>query len=589
MREIEFRASITEEQWQRLRPSKPSAGLVSGILALTLVWVFSGISLGPPQLDFGELAINSDTRLPVRLTNRGVTEFHAASFAVEGDSGDFRMDAQRCAIVAAGESCVVWVEFHPREPGLKLARLTVRTKEGTELSSNFTGRAKAGSPQQVSGPESPTALPPSSGDNPPEIQTPHSDPPNAVTRTPDTPPQKAPDDEEAPPLPPHATQSNPDYGRPPSPIPDPPMPPIVITRADPPPVPRRQLPPPPPPPPAPPPPQPAPPPLVPQIRVQPGALDFSQPTLAAPQVIVSNPGTGTLALQFAVVGDDRASFSYAPGTCGPKLTPNSQCAVTVAYVPNVDQQSRQLNAVLVVNHNARNASSPQQVALTWKPTRHETPPGRPHVTVSPGSLQFNVPPPGSEVFSPTGKTFTVMNDGTASLTKLNLRLRSGGSNGTPFTQTSQCPTVLDPGQRCNVQVNYFPHGFQGYSDQVGVFESSTPMAAVGLQATVYSTPLPPKNPGGFTSGVYVPPGKVSAGAQSAAPPTGLANHNTQSQANTGAQAGKTGIFRGSGAQTDAAMKTRQPSPPPPPKTQLILVPQQQVRKARPKPPPEPPR
>ena len=193
MREIEFRAYLSEDQFKRLRQNQPSAGLVSGVLAVTLAWIFSAVSLGPSKLEFGELQVGSGSSLPVKLTNRGMTEFHA-SIAVQGDNfGDFQVDAQHCATVAPGESCVVWVDFRPRETGTKLARLIVRTKDGGEFSSNFTGTATKGVTSVA-----PPVPPPSPKPKPPQaVQPPHQGSPNA-TSAPGPAPEPPPPDRPSP-------------------------------------------------------------------------------------------------------------------------------------------------------------------------------------------------------------------------------------------------------------------------------------------------------------------------------------------------------------------------------------------------------
>jgi hypothetical protein len=93
VREIEFRAYLDEDQFKRLRQNKPSAGLVAGLPAVTLGWIFSAVSLGPATLGFGDRPIGLSMSLPLNLTNRGMTEFHADSITVEGkDAGDFKVD-----------------------------------------------------------------------------------------------------------------------------------------------------------------------------------------------------------------------------------------------------------------------------------------------------------------------------------------------------------------------------------------------------------------------------------------------------------------------------------------------------------------
>src|SRR5438105_314428 len=139
MRQVEFRAYLSQSELKRLQQSKPSAGWTIGAVALALAWIFSAFGMSPSQLDFGTLQAGAAGRLPVQLTNRGMTEFHPASIVLEGaDAKDFGVDPQQsCDTVRSGETCVLWVQFRPRQGGEKHARLTVRANDGTEFSSEF--------------------------------------------------------------------------------------------------------------------------------------------------------------------------------------------------------------------------------------------------------------------------------------------------------------------------------------------------------------------------------------------------------------------------------------------------------------------
>lgn len=500
MREVAFRAYLSEEQFRRLRQNKPSAGLVTAVLAVTLAWTFSAISLGPATLKFGSRPVGSSSILPVKLTNRGLTEFHATSIVVNGDSEDFHLNAQTCATVSSGESCVVWVEFRPHEPGEKLARLVVHTKDGSELRSDFAGTAEKGTGILPQPSPRPDPMPkPVHPDRPP-------DPGDTVTPAPPT-PSPAPTPDQSGPI--GETAPQPTLQNPPSPAPPPPvaLPPIISPR-----------------------PYPTPPvaPEVPQIQIAPSAMDFSGRAGRRQQLIVGNPGSASLRLGFNLVGNDRDSFEYDANACGALLAAHQRCSVIVSYRARIDTQERPLLARLNVIHNAHNAASPETVALRWEQTG---PPRRPHVTVSPDTIRFNTPSPASEFFSPLTQTVQVRSDGTAGLRQLNLRIDSGGG---PFRYSANCPTALDPGRSCAAQVNLTARDGRPYTGRLSVFEGSQLLASVALQAIGSQPPPPTVTGGNGLQGTTQPqPGKTAVGPAGSLTSDGVPNRTQTGGLKTG--------------------------------------------------------
>jgi len=539
VREIEFRAYLSEDQFKRLRQNKPSAGLVCAVLSLTLAWVFSAFSLGPSKLEFGELSLGSGSSLPVKLTNRGLTEFHAASIGVEGkDSADFQVNEQPCATVAPGESCVVWVKFRPSEPGIKTARLVVRTKDGSEFSSNFTGTATKDksvpplvSTQTTVAPQSPIPTPPPASPTANSVAPPASRPPPPARPSPPTPNVSEPSPPALPPIAPSPPTFLPPY-RPASGVtPEP-------TR-------------------------------LPKIQIQPRAMDFSRSRRGA--LTVANPGTGPLHVRFNLGGTDRANFEYAPSVCGPILE-GQQCTVTISYKPGIDVQERALIAWLKVSHNASNAANPQTVNLMWTPVR---PHGRPHVTVTPETLQFNSPAPSTEFLAPLTQRVTVRSDGTVGLRQLNLQPSFGGA---PFSYLTNCPTTLGPGQNCAVQVKFAPTDSRRYNGKLNVFEGGTQLASVDLQASGASQ-HPAKEPAGNATGGrnWLPPGSGTLDGplqpKSPSPGTGTADGPVQPKSPHPGGKGRWG--RGLALPANRATDNipRAPTPPAPKRNAPSKIPQ----------------
>jgi hypothetical protein len=285
VRQVEFKAYLSRSELKRLGQDKPSAGWLAGAVALTLAWIFSGFGLSPSQLDFGTLQVGSGGRLPLHLTNRGMTEFHATSIALAGaDAQDFEVDPfQSCVKVKSGESCIVWVDFRPRDAGEKHARLIVRANNGNEFSSEFTGVAK--------GPGSPAIV---------ATLHPHR-PPDPPLR-----PESAPPPHPGPaPLPPPAPAPPPRPAPAPPPAPTPPPPPAPV------PLPPAPIPP-PPPTPAPPPPK-----LYAHVTMAPGITEFgSAPanaefvTPSAHTITVISDGTGDVRQLNLRIGLPDGPFSY---------------------------------------------------------------------------------------------------------------------------------------------------------------------------------------------------------------------------------------------------------------------------------------
>jgi hypothetical protein len=500
VREVEFRAYLSEEQFRRLRQNKPSAGLVTAALAVTLAWTFSAISLGPATLKFGSRPVGSSSILPVKLTNRGLTEFHATSIVVDGDSEDFRLNAQTCATVSSGESCVVWVEFRPQEPGEKLARLVVHTKDGGELSSDFAGTAEKGTgvltptgprPDPIRKPVLPDRPADRSGTiatpaPPAPSPTPAVDQPGSAT-LPEPPPQPV-----QPAFPPRSAVPPPTVV---PHLPTVPAPPIIPTSGT-----NHE------------------PAAWPNIEIEPRAIDFSRQSGLRQRLIVVNSGTAALHMAFNLVGNDHDSFAYDANACGAVLAAHQRCSVIVTYRAGLDSQERPLLARLNVIHNARNAANPEAVALRWEQTG---PPQRPHVTVSPDTIRFNSPSPASEFFSPLTQTVQVRSDGTAGLKQLNLRIDFGGG---PFRYSANCPTTLEPGQGCAAQVNFAARDGRPYTGRLSVFEGSQLLASVALQAIGYQPPPPTDTGGNGLRGPAQPqPGKTAVGPAGSMTSDGVPN------------------------------------------------------------------
>jgi len=479
MRRAEFRAHISQSEWKRLRQRKPSAGLVSGVLAITLAWVFSAIGLGPSQLQFGAVQIGAGSSLPVKLTNRGTTEFHAASLALEGeDAKDFDVDTKPCATVTVGATCVLWVDFRPRKLGAKRARLVVRTNDGKEFSSEFTGNATSGkavSPPPVASPSSAPSVPDRSPDRIYRQTTSSLPPPSPV------PAQGQPPIPNSPPVQdPFTSLGGPNVPPPPPTIPainHPNPPPIVFPApSQPPSV-------------APPEPKPALQPL-PHLTMTPGAAKFTSSsrdgkffTSPTQAVVVRSDGTADIKQLRLSVTPAAAPFRYSTA-CHPHLARGQTCTVQVKFVP---QDSRPYAGTLdAYEGNLRLA----RVDLHGIRPTPPAPEGQPHLTVNPATVQFGSFLPDREFYSSQAQAVVVRSDGTADLRQLNLRIDPSAA---PFSYSSQCPALLARGQSCTLQLKFAPRDSRQYAATLSAYDGSSQLAAVSLRGGGTS-PSQPANP-----------------------------------------------------------------------------------------------
>lgn len=449
MRQVEFRASLSRSEFQRLGQNKSSAGWIAGAAAVALAWIFSAVGLGPAELDFGTRQVGLSNRQPVQLTNRGLTEFHAASIAMEGvDASDFAIAEKSCATVSAGESCAVWVDFKPRQSGEKHARLVVRTADGNELSSEFKGVATAAAkvvppkPADDTKPDKPVHKPEQIAKNDPgPVVTP--DAPRAV---PENHPEKVdPGPAERPPV------------QPPSPtipaVERPPVGPDV-------------------PPQRPRPPQPR---LYAHVTMSPDSASFSARSAdgeffnATPQVIsVTSDGTADVRqLRLGLEGAG-SPFTVTPA-CPQRLLRGQRCTVQVKFAPR-DQQTRS-DSLVAYDGGMRLTAVPLSGSVTVPPVT-----GRSHVSFKPREVQF--PVSQSDGWVRLTENVTVISDGTADVQRLTLNV---GPQGGPFTLPGGCPPRLARGQTCTFQLIFDQKSWQAYNGRITAYDGNTALAALPLR------------------------------------------------------------------------------------------------------------
>jgi len=495
MRQVEFRASLSRSEFKRLGQNKSSAGWIAGAAVAALAWVFSAVGLGPAQLDFGTRQVGLSSGLPVQLTNRGLTEFHAASIAITGaDARDFEIPQQPCVTVSAGESCVVWVNFRPHEAGEKHAQLIVRTADGSELSSEFkgvatAGPAKADPPKQAEIPE--PAKPGQQPDN--RIAAIEPDPaaaPDDRQPTPEKSPEKIDPETVTPPV-----QSRPGGSQPPEV-------PYVPPQSNPagPHVPRPK-------------PTPAPQQYA-HVTMSPGGANFSATSAdgeffnaTAQTITVTSDGTADIRRLRLALGDGASSFSVTPA-CPVHLVRGQRCSVQVRFVPR-NTQTRD-DSLIAYDGAVRLEAVPLHGSVTGAAA------GRAHVSFKPAQVQF--PVSRSDGWVTLTQNVVVISDGTADVQRFALNV---GPPGGPFSLPGRCPPRLARGQTCMLQVHFEQKSQRQYIGTMTAYDGSTELAAVPLRGGGAPTAGHPRlsvSPGGLKFGgslqaamAYVPAGQnVSA-------------------------------------------------------------------------------
>jgi hypothetical protein len=527
MRQLEFNATIAEEELKRLRRKRPSSGWVAAGLVLAFGWVFAGVSLSPSVLEFDSLPVGiGEAREQVRLTNRGISDFRPDRIAVEGPAAkDFQVKGS-CGVVLPGQSCVLEVQFHPQEPGEKQAELVVRTPDGKQMATELSGVARPAavsvSPGELDfgqveiGSSSNTGKVVLHGEGWFHVHgvslSRNNDQYKVVSdtcngnagglRTCVILVRFAPQNEgalaadlvieddgigsphhvslkgAATPAPGPTLAPGPTPGLGPTPEGDP-VPALIPS------TPVQQ-----------------PVRLIPAIQVDPPVLDFSSGGRQQ-QVNVFNRGTGALQIQVNLQGPNPDRFTADVQECSGQIQPGRACSILVVFHPKLFAPKKSYGAQLDIAHNAPNMTT-QSVALRW----NRTDPVRAHVTVNPSSLDFSPSYQGVAMHTAapqSQRSITILNDGPVALNQLNLRI-GFMDDGKAFSHSSDC-RQLEQKQQCTETVSFNPVQKTKYSEKLYIFEGAmNELATVDLQATLPAPPTPPTRV------------KVPAGANTAPPP-----------------------------------------------------------------------
>jgi hypothetical protein len=185
-------------------------------------------------------------------------------------------------------------------------------------------------------------------------------------------------------------------------------------------------------------------------------------TSPAQTVTVTNASLHSATFTSITKSGDYAETTNCPST----LNPAQSCTITVTFTPTTTGTR---NGAVTLNDNS--PGSPQQaISLAGN--------GSPYAfAVSPSSLTFPSVLPGT---STAPLDVTLVDDGAASVSISAIAISP--SDGT-FTQTNNCPSTLNPGQSCTLQVVFTPPDSVSFSGTLSVTDSAKNTQTVSLSGT----------------------------------------------------------------------------------------------------------
>jgi hypothetical protein len=156
----------------------------------------------------------------------------------------------------------------------------------------------------------------------------------------------------------------------------------------------------------------------------------------AQSIMLSNYGTETLNVFFAITGADPGDFAQT-NTCGSSVAAGANCTINVTFKPTgINGRS----ASLSIRDNA--SGSPQTVNLNGTGTV---------VELNPTSLSFGLHPVGTPLILST----TLTNVGSTALSIAGIAI--AGADTDAFSQTNTCGTTVGAGKSCTISVTFTPH------------------------------------------------------------------------------------------------------------------------------------
>jgi len=186
---------------------------------------------------------------------------------------------------------------------------------------------------------------------------------------------------------------------------------------------------------------------------------------------LTNVGSSDLAIQqIGINGNDPNDFAQS-NNCPASLPANQSCQIQVTFDP---LQSGYRSASLYVNY--KGLGSPQTVSLSGTGVDLT-------VTLTPSSMKFPL-----QLVNTTSKpqTATLTNTGSQAVTISSI------STNSPFGETNNCPSTLNPSDSCQIQVTFTPIAGGKASGTLSVYDnaqgSPQTVALSGMGTVVKLTP-----------------------------------------------------------------------------------------------------
>ncbi len=203
---------------------------------------------------------------------------------------------------------------------------------------------------------------------------------------------------------------------------------------------------------------------VPLVAVAPGSLSFGTVTTgstSAGQTFTVTNASIEAALAITSVtlsGSNPGDFAQT-NNCPASLAAGASCTVTATFTPSA---ANARSANVVVNDNSSPAS--QTVTLSGTGSR-----SAPTVTLTPATLTFPSTNIGS---SSTSQTATLKNT-SAAVQLIVSSIALGGTNGSDYTLTNNCPASLGTGVSCTLTATFIPTAAGTRTATVTVTDNAT--------------------------------------------------------------------------------------------------------------------
>jgi hypothetical protein len=219
----------------------------------------------------------------------------------------------------------------------------------------------------------------------------------------------------------------------------------------------------------------------PPLVASPSPLVFEKTTVGSQaqgkDVDLYNEGEETAQIdKVAVEGEDAAAFSLM-SSCGGPVFPLQHCYFSLTFIPNSPGEKHAF--AVITFQDGRPAQS-----LEISGTAVE-----PQLTFSPSSYDFGM----QRVYEGRNTQLQVTNSGEAAVQVNNFEILGG--NGAFWTGNNSCTNqFLQPGQSCNVEVNFSPQDAVAYTAELRAtangFGFTAALSGTGGRAIIEATPNP---------------------------------------------------------------------------------------------------